>query len=97
MKTHKVGSITFGSILIILGLVLILQAFVPSLNYETILNFWPASLIVLGLEVLIANFRSEKVQFIYDGWSIFFLFSALGFTMCMGILTEIMKHLPQYI
>lgn len=97
MRTHKVGTVTFGSILIILGILLILHIFFPSLSYAAILNFWPISLIALGIEILIANFRSKNATFIYDGWSIFFLFATLGFTMCMGILDCILVHLPEHI
>lgn len=97
MKTHKVGTITFGSILIVLGIMLTLHIFFPAISYTVILNFWPVTLILLGIEILIANFRSEKVTFVYDGWSIFFLFSILGFTMCMGILDSILVNIPEYI
>lgn len=94
MKSHRVGTITFGTILIILGVLLILHVFIPALSYEAILNFWPAVLILLGIEILTANFRSEKINFVYDGWSIFFLFLTLGFTMLMGILDYILVNLP---
>ncbi|MGN0153303.1 MAG: LiaF transmembrane domain-containing protein [Lachnospiraceae bacterium] len=97
MKTHKVGTITFGSILILLGILLILHLFLPALSYTAILNFWPVTLILLGLEILVSNFRSEKTAFVYDGWSIFFLFMTLGFTMCMAILDCVLVNLPEYI
>ena len=86
IKTHRVGSITFGSILIVLGVLLTLHVFIPALSYSSIMQFWPVTLIVLGCEVLFANIRSHKVEFRYDGWSIFFLFSVLFFAGCMGIL-----------
>lgn len=94
MKSHKVGTVTFGTILIVLGVLLILHVFIPALSYTVILDFWPSVLILLGIEILAANFRSEKAAFIYDGWSIFFLFLTLGFTMCMGILDYILVNLP---
>lgn len=97
MKTHKVGTITFGSILIVLGIMLTLHIFYPAISYTVILNFWPVTLILLGIEILIANFRSEKISFTYDAWSIFFLFAILGFTMCMGILDCILVNIPEHI
>ena len=94
-KIHRVGSITFGTILIILGILLLLRLIIPAITYTAILNFWPVTLILLGLEVLIANMRSEQVAFQFDGWSIFFLFMVLGFTMCIGIMDYILLHLSQ--
>lgn len=95
-RTHRVGSITFGSILIILGILLTVHIFVPSLTYTSIMQFWPVTFIVLGCEVLFANIRSEKVAFRYDGWSIFFLFTVLIFAGCMGILDYCLVHWPEY-
>ena len=85
MKTHRVGTITLGCMLIVFGILLLLHLFIPALTYTTILNYWPVSFILLGLEVLATNIRSNKVTFIYDGWSIILLFFILGFTMFMGI------------
>ncbi|MCM1158085.1 MAG: DUF5668 domain-containing protein [Bacteroidales bacterium] len=97
MKTHKVGTITFGCVLIVLGILLILHLFIPALTYTAILNYWPVTLILLGIEILMANFRSEKVTFTYDGWSILLMFMVLGFTMCMGILDWMLVNLPQHV
>ena len=97
MKTHKVGTTTFGCILIILGIVLLLQLFVPGLNYTIILDFWPVALILLGIEILVANARSSTFQFQYDGWSIVLMFLTLGFTCCMGIADFVLTHMPQYL
>ncbi|MDE6433573.1 MAG: hypothetical protein K2L07_05030 [Lachnospiraceae bacterium] len=96
-SVHRVGSITFGIILILLGILLLLRLIIPALTYTVILDFWPVTLIVLGLEVLIANMRSEQVTFQFDGWSVFFLFMILGFTICIGILDYILVHWPQNI
>lgn len=97
MKTHRVGTITFGCILIALGVLLIVHLFVPKLTYTAILNYWPVTLILLGIEILVANFRSEKTAFTYDGWSIVLMFLILGFTMCMGILDWILVNVPEHI
>lgn len=97
MKTHRVGTITFGCILIVLGVLLIVHLFVPNLTYTAILNYWPVTLILLGIEILVANFRSEKETFTYDGWSIVLMFLILGFTMCMGILDWILVNVPNHI
>ena len=97
MRTHRVGTITFGCILILLGILLLLHLFIPALTYTAILNYWPVILIALGIEILIANFRSSKVVFTYDGWSIFLMFMVLIFTACMGILDWILVNCPEHI
>lgn len=97
MRTHRVGTITFGCMLIVLGILLIVHLFVPTLTYTAILNYWPVILIVLGIEILVANSRSEKTAFTYDGWSIFLMFMILCFTMCMGILDWLLVNLPNHI
>lgn len=96
-KTHRVGSITLGIILILFGILLLTSIFVPALTYANILQFWPVTFILLGCEILFANFRSEKVHFRYDGWSILFLFFVLIFSTSMGILDYCVTHFPQYI
>lgn len=96
-KVHRVGSITFGIILILLGIALLLQLIFPAITYSVILDFWPVTLIVLGLEVLIANMRSDQTDFQFDGWSILFLFLVLGFTICIGTMDFVLTHLPQEI
>lgn len=97
MKTHRVGTITFGCILVLLGILLLLHTFIPTLTYAAILNYWPVVLIALGIEILIANSRSGKVNFSYDGWSIFLMFMILLFTECMGILDWILTNYPEHI
>lgn len=97
MKTHRVGTTTFGSILIVLGIVLLLQLFIPGLNYTIILDCWPVTLILLGIEILVANAKSNTVQFQYDGWSIVLMFLTLVFTCCMGIADFVLTHMPQYL
>lgn len=95
IKIHRVGSITFGIIMIILGTLLLLKLIIPAITYTTILNFWPVTLILLGLEILIANTRSEHVTFQYDGWSIFYLFMIIGFTICIGVMDFVLTHFSQ--
>ena len=97
MKTHRVGTTTFGSILVVLGIVLLLQLFIPGLDYTIILDCWPVALILLGIEILVANARSSTVQFQYDGWSIVFMFLTLGFTCCMGIADYVLTQMQQYL
>lgn len=70
MKKHRVGTITLGCVLILVGGLCMAHMFFPSLSYAVIYRFWPVILIALGVEVLLAQARSEKVEFFYDGWAV---------------------------
>jgi len=84
MKTHRVGTVTLGGILIVFGILLLLCQIFPTLNYGLILRLWPVVLIALGVEVLLANKRSSKVEFIYDKGAVVLLLLMSIFTVFMA-------------
>ena len=83
MRQWRVGSFSMGLLLVLLGVGLLLDRFTGGVSaLELINNWWPAALILLGVEVLAAGFlsRSETFKLNYDFWSIllviiFFIFS----------------------
>lgn len=81
-RTHKVGTITLGIILVLFGGVFLVRLFVPALTYDIIWRLWPFAMISLGIEVLISTFRSDKAK--YDGWGIFLTFLITVFAMGMA-------------
>lgn len=81
-RTHRVGSVTLGLMLVIFGMVFLARIFVPSLSYDVIWHLWPCTLISLGIEVLVSTFRAEKSK--YDGWGILLIFLITIFTMGMA-------------
>jgi len=84
MRTHRVGTVTLGCILIIFGILFLLRLILPALSYEFIFQLWPSMLIMLGVEVLIANMRSEKVEFIYDKGAVFLMIMLSLFALFMA-------------
>ncbi len=82
LRTHRVGSVTLGLMLVIFGIVFLARLFVPSLTYDAIWHLWPCTLISLGIEVLVSTFRAEKSR--YDGWGILLIFLITIFTMGMA-------------
>ena len=66
VRTHRVGSITLGSALVLFGILFLVHLFVPVLTYEIIFHIWPCIFILLGIEILLAN-RKKNVEFVYDG------------------------------
>ncbi len=44
VRTHRVGSITLGSALVLFGILFLVHLFVPVLTYEIIFHIWHVSL-----------------------------------------------------
>ena len=89
--TRRVGTLTAGLLLILVGILFIVRMFVPAVNYLVIFRFWPCVLIFLGIEMLYANFRSEEV--VYDGGAIFLVIVLAIFAMGMGGADLVIQHL----
>lgn len=68
-KVRRVGTVTFGLLLVAAGILLILRAVMPSLDLRFVVSLLPVALIALGVEVLIYAAR-PNVQLKYDGLSI---------------------------
>lgn len=83
MKTHRVGTITLGSILIIFGGLFFLRIFIPALSFEAVFQFWPVILIMLGLETIICSRKYE--DFHYD-------FGAVCMALLVGFMTVCMAY-----
>lgn len=94
-RTHRVGTVTFGLILVILGTLLLLHLIFPVLDYELIFRLWPIIFIILGIEVLISSWKPEA-QLQYDGAAVFLMIVLVVFAMCMAGLDWVFMHYPQY-
>ena len=94
IRIHRIGTVTFGLILVILGVVLLLRIVFPVLDYEVIFRMWPLIFISLGLEVLISSRKPEE-QIRYDGAAIFLMVLLVFFAMGMAGMDWIFMHYPQ--
>ena len=80
MRQWRVGTISMGFLLIVLG-TLLLGNTLWDISIENILFYgWPVILILLGLEVLLYSFFRKDGQLRFDFFSIFVLMIALMFT-----------------
>ena len=62
IRVRRLGSITFGIVLIGTGSLMLANVIVPVLNLVFLFRFWPAILIILGIEVLIGSqYKSTEV------------------------------------
>ncbi len=87
MKTRRVGSVTFGLTLIVFGTLFLVHMAAPSLNYDMIFQCWPVIFILLGIEILVENHRSNAAgcKFVYDFPAILMLGLMLFFAMMMAV------------
>ena len=97
MKTRRVGSITSGIILILIGVLCLVHIFYPAVRYEYILRGWPLILISIGSEMLVANIaNSENVEIKYDTPAIVLVFILVVFALGMGFVEYIVEHYGWY-
>ncbi|MCL2718216.1 MAG: DUF5668 domain-containing protein [Lachnospiraceae bacterium] len=62
IRVRRLGSVTFGIVLISTGILMLLNVIAPALNINFLFRFWPVILIILGIEVLLGNqFKSTEV------------------------------------
>lgn len=90
VKTHKVGTLTAGILLLLLGLLFLVRLFVPTLNYLFIFRCWPCVLILLGVEMIIASRRKEEV--VYDAGAIFLVIVLAVFSMGMAGVDMLLQY-----
>ncbi|BCB02651.1 LiaF transmembrane domain-containing protein [Bacillus sp. KH172YL63] len=83
MRTWRVGSISMGTLLLFLGVLLLLSQLAGWDSSHVLAGWWPVLLIVLGAEILVYLFQSkeEKPLLKYDFLSILFV----GFIGMIGI------------
>ena len=93
MKERRVGAITCGIILVVLGVLCLIHIFYPALRYEYILHGWPLILILIGAEMLAANFTcSEHMKLKYDIPAVILVFVLVIFAMMMGGMEFAMEY-----
>ncbi len=95
-RTHKVGTVTFGLILVLMGTLMLLRLVLPALDYELIFHLWPVIFIVLGAEVLVSSFKPEE-PIAYDGAAIFLLLLLIFFAMGMACVEWGLTNAPFYL
>lgn len=92
-KTHRIGTITLGGLLITFGLLFLLRIFITTLSYCIIFKLWPLIFILLGIEILIANFRQKESSLIYDKTAFALIIILSFFAMGMSIVEFIINNI----
>lgn len=94
IRTRRVGSVTFGLTLIVFGVLFLVHMAAPSLNYEMIFNCWPVVFILLGVEILVENRKSNAAgyKFVYDFPAILMMAMMLFFAMMMAVVDSAVRY-----
>lgn len=90
-RIHRVGTVTLGLILIGVGCLFLGHMFFPAITYSFIYKVWPIALIILGLEILLANGKSGIKEFVYDKTAIVLVAFLIMFTVLMAIIGVAME------
>jgi len=94
LRTRRVGSVTFGMTLILFGVLFLLHMVVPTLHYELIFRFWHVVFVLLGVEILVENHKSnhDGYRFVYDFPAVLMLVILLLFAMMLAAVDYAMMH-----
>lgn len=94
IRTRRIGTVTFGCVMVMFGVLFLARIFVPWLHYEDIVRLWPLVFIFLGVEVLVGNHGAAKADaeaerdgvrtdFVYDK-------TAILLTVCLTLFAMVM-------
>lgn len=92
MRVKRVGSVTLGLNLVILGGLFLAHVFFPNISYFFVLKLWPIGFIILGLEVLATTFPVKNISYIYDKAAIFLTVVLTFFIIAMAILSQAVEY-----
>ena len=90
---HRVGTLTSGISLIVFGTLFLFHMFVPDIDFILIFRFWPCILILLGVEILVGNYKKAN-EFIYDKGSVVLMILLMVFALVMGVINEWLMRTP---
>ncbi len=83
VRIRRIGTVTFGIMLIFFGLLFLLHMFWPKLTYLWIFHLWPMIFISLGVEILLSAVKREE-RLLYDGMAMFMMAFLTFFAMGMA-------------
>ena len=78
---RRVGTFTFGLVLVIGGAAMLASLFFPRLDLSLLLKAAPLMLVSLGVETLLAARRGGRVKYDWVGMLLCFLITCLGLVL----------------
>lgn len=94
-KEKKIGRVTFGMTLIIVGLVILLQLILNFDIIKYVTMFWPIILIVLGIEVIYYS-KKNDINIKYDILGIILTFLVLFVASAFSLITFGINKISKY-
>lgn len=93
-RTHRVGTVTCGLVLILYGILFLVRMALPAIDYRLIFDCWPIVLIFLGVEILLGSIgkNAEKRIFKYDFGSVLIILLMMLFSMIMAAVDYGMQY-----
>ncbi|MHB1419831.1 MAG: LiaI-LiaF-like domain-containing protein [Bacillota bacterium] len=90
MRQWRVGSFSMALVLIILGTALLISQFNNIPAWKLLTNWWPAVLILLGIEILVAAYFSkiENPRIKYDFFAVILVFTVGALSLGIYVLTS---------
>ena len=92
---RRVGTFTFGWVMIVTGIVMILGLFFPKADLRTVLRLSPVILISIGVEVLLGSRGSSRLK--YDWAAMLLCFTVVCAAMGMYAVAWAMLYHPGWV
>jgi hypothetical protein len=92
MRTHRVGTFTLGGMLVAFGLLFLSHLCYAGITYDLIFKIWPVILILLGIEILIANFTQKGEKILYDKVAFVLIILLTFFAMGMALVQACIEY-----
>lgn len=89
VKTRRVGDLTTGVFFMFIGIIMLLNMFIPSSDIINLFKISPVFLIMFGIEILYYNFKNNNENIKYNILGIFMcfiiFFCSKGFMMILNL------------
>lgn len=93
--TRRVGTFTFGWVMVATGILMMLGLFFPKADLRTALRLSPVILISIGVEVLLGSRTASRLK--YDWVAMLLCFVVVCAAMGMYAVAWVMLHHPGWI
>ena len=87
---RRVGTVTFGLVLLVSGIVMLISMFAPQLDFSWVLKGAPLMLVSLGVETLLAARGGGRFQ--YDWVGMLLCFLLVGTAIVLYVLSWLLIH-----
>lgn len=84
VRIRRIGTVTFGLMLIFFGILFLVHMFYPQLTYRWIFHLWPTVFISLGVEILLSSIKRNE-RLLYDGMAMLMMAFLTFFAMGMAV------------